>query len=99
MSTIFALDIRYPIGVLFSALGLLLGGYGVATNADVARYAALDGLNVNLWWGVVMLAFGMFFLLLARRGDRTPTVHSALETPEGRAIEASEKRRGLEGPT
>ena len=96
MSTIFGLDIRYPIGALFAALGLLIGGYGIATNSDVARYAALDGLNVNLWWGLVMLIFGLGCLALARASSRT-IVHSAMESPEGRAIEASEKRRGLEG--
>jgi hypothetical protein len=26
------------------------------------------GLNVNLWWGIVMLLFGAAMLLLARRG-------------------------------
>ena len=96
MSTIFGLDVRYPIGALFTALGLLIGGYGVATNGDVARYAPLGGLNVNLWWGLVMLIFGLACLLLARARSRT-ILHSALESPEGRAIEASEKRRGLEG--
>ena len=97
MSTIFGLDIRYPIGAMFSALGLLIGGYGIATNGDVARYAALGGLNVNLWWGLVMLIFGLAMLGLARAARRTPVAHSAMESPEGRAIEASEKRRGLEG--
>ena len=26
------------------------------------------GINVNLWWGIVMLMFGAGMLLLARRG-------------------------------
>jgi hypothetical protein len=96
MSTIIALDVRYPIGALFGALGLLIGGYGLATNGDAEHYAALGGLNVNLWWGVVMLAFGLLCIILARRSRDTPTMRPALESPEGRAIEAAEKRRGLE---
>lgn len=96
MSTTITLDIRYPIGALFGTLGLLIGGYGIATNSDVERYAALGGLNVNLWWGLVMLAFGILCIVLARRSRYTPTVRPASESPEGRAIEQSEVRRGLE---
>ena len=95
MSTVIGMDVRYPIGTLFGALGLLIGGYGVATNGDAERYAALGGLNVNLWWGLVMLAFGVLCFVLARRAS-TPTVRPALESVEGRAIEQSEARRGLE---
>jgi hypothetical protein len=96
MSTNIGIDIRYPIGVLFGALGLVIGGYGIATNGDAARYASLGGLNVNLWWGVVMLAFGLLCIVLARRSRNTPTVRPALESAEGKAIEQSEKQRGLE---
>ena len=95
MSTATGIDIRYPIGGLFSALGLLIGGYGIATLGD-ARYERLDGLNVNLWWGVVMLVFGLLCLALARWSDNMPTVRSTTDSPEGRAIEQSEVRRGLE---
>src|SRR5687767_871301 len=95
MSTTIGIDVRYPISALFSALGLLIGGYGLATNSDVERYAALGGLNVNLWWGAVMLVFGLACLVLARR-SHTPTVRPAVESPEGRAIENVEARRGLE---
>ena len=95
MSTVIALDVRYPIGVMFGTLGLVIGGYGIATNGD-ARYDALGGLNVNLWWGIVMLAFGLLCIALARLSRGTPTVRPALESPEGRAIEQLEKRRGLE---
>ena len=96
MSTIIALDIRYPIGALFSVLGLLIGGYGIVTNGDAARYAALGGLNVNLWWGAVMLIFGLACIALARRSSYAPTVRPALNSPEGRVIEEIEKQRGLE---
>ena len=61
-------DIRLPIGMMFSVFGLLMVGYGVATTGD-AMYARHSlGININLWWGIVMLAFGSVMLLLARRG-------------------------------
>ncbi len=51
-----SLDLRLPIGLLFLLLGALLGVYGVAS--DPAMYEVSLGVNVNLWWGIVMLLFG-----------------------------------------
>ncbi|MFN8580076.1 MAG: hypothetical protein U0163_03745 [Gemmatimonadaceae bacterium] len=67
MSAIGGLDLRYPIGGLFVVLGLILTGYGVATGGNAAMYERSTSVNINLWWGVVMLAFGVLFLALARR--------------------------------
>jgi len=54
------LDVRLPIGLLFAVLGLLLTGYGLL--GDPAVYQVSLGINVNLWTGVGMLAFGAFML-------------------------------------
>ena len=59
------LDIRIPIGLMFAALGILLSGYGVMS--DRAIYAKSLGINVNLGWGLVLLAFGAVMLVLGRR--------------------------------
>jgi len=59
------LDIRLPIGLMFAVLGILLSGYGILS--DRAIYAKSLGINVNLGWGLVLLAFGIVMLLLARR--------------------------------
>ena len=60
-------DIRWPIGMMFSVFGLLIGGYGAATSAN-AMYAIHSlGINVNLYWGIAMLAFGAIMLALAQR--------------------------------
>jgi hypothetical protein len=61
-------DIRFPIGLLFSITGLLLVVHGVLTGNSTA--AGSRGLQVNLWWGLVMLLFGIGTLLLARRRTR-----------------------------
>jgi len=60
-----ALDLRIPIGLLFGLLGLLLAGYGVATGPET--YQKSLGVNVNAWWGLAMLVFGLAMLALARR--------------------------------
>ena len=62
MSGAAGLDVRLPIGGLFTALGLLLGGYGLATAGDPSHYARSLSVNINLWWGLVMLAFGLTLL-------------------------------------
>jgi len=61
-------DIRWPIGMMFSVFGLLVGGYGAATGGSEMYARHSLGININLWWGIVMLAFGLSILLLARRG-------------------------------
>jgi hypothetical protein len=59
------LDIRLPIGFLFTTLGVLLIAFGALS--DKAIYARSLGININLEWGVVMLLFGALMLFLGRR--------------------------------
>jgi hypothetical protein len=92
-----ALDLRWPIGGLFTALGLVLTGYGISTAGSPAHYARAVSVNINLWWGLVMLVFGLILLLSARRAGRGHSVRSAALSPEGRAMEERERRLGLEG--
>jgi hypothetical protein len=86
------LDIRLPIGGLFFLLGLLLTGYGLMSDASI--YERSLGHNVNLSWGVVVLAFGALFLFLGRKGAGTQ--HLAADDVEGRETEAREHALGLE---
>lgn len=51
------LDIRWPIGLMFSAIGVVVGLYGVFSGARAELLAR--PVNVNLWWGLVMLGFGL----------------------------------------
>jgi len=61
------LDIRAPIGGLFTVLGAMLAGYGLFASGSSRSSDLSSGMNVNLWWGLVMLVFGIVLLLLARR--------------------------------
>ena len=63
------LDIRIPIGLMFSILGGLLTIYGLVSDKTI--YQRSLGINVNLGWGLVMLAFGVIMLILGRRGIRS----------------------------
>ena len=61
------LDIRWPIGLMFSLIGVMLVIYGFATNSNTEMYQHSLTINVNLRWGMVLLVFGAGMLLLARR--------------------------------
>ena len=61
------LDLRLPIGLMFSIIGVLLAVFGFAS--DPAIYQRSLGINVNLWWGLVLVVFGLVMLWLVRRGS------------------------------
>jgi hypothetical protein len=54
------LDIRFPIGLLFAVLGVLVTMYGLVS--DTAIYQRSLDININLWWGLAMLFFGVLML-------------------------------------
>ncbi len=60
-------DIRIPIGLMFSVLGVLITGYGLFTMSDTAMYQKSLGINVNIIMGVLMLVFGLVMLWFSRR--------------------------------
>ena len=62
-------DLRLPIGLLFSVFGLILSGYGLATRGSEIYQKSL-GKNINLEWGIVLLVFGIFMLVLTRLGKK-----------------------------
>jgi hypothetical protein len=64
---IMGLDIRIPIGLMFSIIGLIITIFGLFTNSDTAMYAKSLSININLWMGLLMLVFGGVMLFLARK--------------------------------
>ncbi len=74
MSAESELDIRWPIGLLFAAMGAVLAAFGAwSAERTVFRPAmgAPHALNLNLWWGLAMLAFGLFMIAGALRAARS----------------------------
>jgi hypothetical protein len=63
-------DIRIPIGLMFSILGVLITIFGIVTKSDTSLYQRSLGINVNLVMGLVMLVFGLFMLYMAKRKKR-----------------------------
>ena len=64
------LDLRWPIGLMFSLIGALLVIYGLITSSNTELYARSLGLNINLVWGLVLLVFGGTMLFLAWRDSK-----------------------------
>jgi ABC-type Fe3+-siderophore transport system permease subunit len=60
------LDIRWPIGLMFSLIGLILVVYGALTGKNPMYDKHSLGININLVWGLLLLAFGLFMLISAK---------------------------------
>jgi hypothetical protein len=86
------LDIRLPIGLMFSLLGVLLTGFGLIS--DKVMYRRSLGININLWWGLTLLIFGLVMFIYGRKGSQG--MRSAEMSPEGQLIEQLEHRTGKE---
>lgn len=59
------LDIRLPIGLMFSIIGIILTVYGAVSSPIV--YQRSLNININLVWGLVLLLFGVVMLCIAWR--------------------------------
>ena len=75
------MDIRVPIGALFTLIGLLLTGYGIATVGQPGM--SPTGIPIDLVWGVALLVFGLAMLALGRRAHRKTEVVVDREEPAG----------------
>ena len=60
-------DIRIPIGLMFSLIGLIITILGLFTLSDSSMYQKSLGMNVNIIMGLIMLVFGITMLFLAYR--------------------------------
>ena len=65
------LDIRWPIGLMFTLIGALLVLCGVVTGSNAEMYKRSLDININFYWGVLLLIFGVTMLTLAWRGGKT----------------------------
>ncbi|MFA6471238.1 MAG: hypothetical protein WCU00_04270 [Candidatus Latescibacterota bacterium] len=57
-------DIRFPIGLLFSIIGIILTVYGFVTSG-AEMYSHSLNININLYSGICLLIFGGVMLCMA----------------------------------
>ena len=77
------LDIRWPIGLMFSLIGAMLFLYGLITGSGSDIYKASLGINVNLYWGLLLLVFGGWMLTMAWRGSKQSQGEASSKRPDG----------------
>ena len=65
MSDGMKLDVRLPIGAMFTLIGAIIAIFGLVSDPKI--YERSLGININFWWGLVMFAFGAFMLIMAWR--------------------------------
>lgn len=64
------LDLRFPLGIMFGLVGLILAVYGLMTGSNVELYKCSLGININLVWGSFLLVFGIIMLAFAVKGAK-----------------------------
>jgi multidrug transporter EmrE-like cation transporter len=57
------------MGMMFTLTGTILTALGLATRDNAAVYVKSSGIDINLWWGLALLVFGVVVLALGRRGQ------------------------------
>lgn len=68
-STEMRLDVRLPIGAMFTVIGAMIAIFGLVSDKSI--YERSLGININLWWGLVMFVFGGFMLTMFWRSLRS----------------------------
>ncbi len=66
------LDIRLPIGMMFGLIGAVMVIYGLITGSNKELYHRSLDININLWWGLVLLVFGVLMFVFAKRSAKKP---------------------------
>ena len=64
-------DIRIPIGLMFSILGVIISVYGIITGSDHEMYQKSLGININIIMGILMLVFGAVMLWFSRKKKKS----------------------------
>jgi hypothetical protein len=70
------LDVRLPIGLMFSLIGFLMGAYGAFNGSAPEMTQHSLGINIDLWWGAFLLVFGLVMLgaaIVAGRKNPPPS--------------------------
>jgi hypothetical protein len=62
-------DLRIPMGMMFTLMGAVLMAFGLSTKDMAAMYVKSLSIDVDLWWGVVLLVFGLAMVIFGRRGQ------------------------------
>ena len=86
------LDLRIPMGLMFSFVGVILAAFGAATNSTPGLYDKSLGINVNLWWGLVLLLFGQIMFHTGRRAHKRQEANQSRLPPPASTGKSTPRR-------
>jgi hypothetical protein len=67
------MDLKIALGWFFTVLGVILLALGIfSPGLRPATQPALTDTNINLYCGIGILAFGLFWLVMARFSRQRP---------------------------
>jgi hypothetical protein len=58
---------------MFSLVGAMMAVFGLMTKASEEMYKRSLDININLWWGLVLLVFGGLMLFSAWKNSKKTT--------------------------
>lgn len=61
-------DLRIPVGLMFTVFGLILTFVGLFGGPALVAHSL--GINMNLWWGLFQVLFGVLMLAGAARARK-----------------------------
>lgn len=85
------IDLRIPMGMMFTLMGAVLMAFGLSTESNAAIYVKSLGIDANLWCGVVLLVFGLVLVTMGRRGQ------ARIESAKGRGSATPASKNRLPG--
>ncbi len=65
------IDLRLPIGLFFLCVGLIMTGFGLFSPHNIPHIN--QQINVDLYWGVVLLLFGGVMTVFGMKGQKAIT--------------------------
>ncbi len=63
------IDLRLPIGLFFLCVGIIMTGFGLFSPHDIPNIS--QRINVDLYWGVILLLFGALMTIFGFKGQRS----------------------------
>lgn len=62
------IDLRLPIGLFFLCVGLIMTGFGLLSPHNIPNIS--QQINVDLYWGVILLLFGALMTIFGYKGQK-----------------------------
>ena len=73
------LDIWFFVALVLAIYGVILTVIGIYFSVNPYEKTALAHYNPNLWWGLIMLVFGVLFFFISHKARQSNTIEKTTE--------------------